>query len=177
MNPLLYITMLFPDIQNCPQFKRVPFSITFGITINKAQGQTSKDAEIHLINQYLSHEQLYVVLALISNSKNKVNFCSQLSGRKITKWRILLSNTIRSLLQVILFTQKYFCLFVDIFQTFLNIFWVGKKDNKHIPNRNRLLLNLIYMIDATMCNDRKKFKHICTGTCAYMGGLQVTNSF
>ncbi|XP_045456894.1 uncharacterized protein LOC123666920 [Melitaea cinxia] len=63
-------TVLIPRIAMIPselpfQFKRLqfPIKLAFGITINKAQGQTLKVAGIDLTDQCFSHGQLYVALS------------------------------------------------------------------------------------------------------------------
>lgn len=54
------------------EFKRVqfPVKLAFGITINKAQGQSLKVAGIDLSNDCFGHGQLYVAFSRVGSSKN-----------------------------------------------------------------------------------------------------------
>lgn len=54
------------------QFKRLqfPVKLAFGITINKAQGQTINIAGIDLTTQCFSHGQLYVALSRVTSKNN-----------------------------------------------------------------------------------------------------------
>ncbi|XP_045455771.1 uncharacterized protein LOC123665525 [Melitaea cinxia] len=70
-------TVLIPRIPMIPselpfQFKRLqfPIKLAFGITINKAQGQTLKVAGIDLTDQCFSHGQLYVALSRVTCKNN-----------------------------------------------------------------------------------------------------------
>ena len=76
-------SVLIPRIPIIPtdlpfQFKRLqfPLQLAFGITINKAQGQTLKIAGIHLEKQCFSHGQLYVACSRVSSPQNLFIFAN-----------------------------------------------------------------------------------------------------
>ena len=70
-------TVFIPRIPMIPtelpfQFKRLqfPVKLAFGITINKAQGQTVNIAGIDLTTQCFSHGQLYATLSRVTSKNN-----------------------------------------------------------------------------------------------------------
>ena len=50
--------------------KQFPVRLAFGITSNKAQGQTLKKVGICLRSIFFSHGQFYVVCSCVESSKN-----------------------------------------------------------------------------------------------------------
>jgi ATP-dependent exoDNAse (exonuclease V), alpha subunit - helicase superfamily I member len=70
-------TVFIPRIPMIPaelpfQFQRLqfPIKLAFGITINKARGQTLRVAGIDLITQCFSHGQLYIALSRVTTKQN-----------------------------------------------------------------------------------------------------------
>jgi ATP-dependent exoDNAse (exonuclease V), alpha subunit - helicase superfamily I member len=62
------------------QFKRLqfPIKLAFGMTINKAQGQTLRVTGIELTTQCFSHGQLYVALSHLTSKQNVFDFTHNL---------------------------------------------------------------------------------------------------
>ena len=67
------------------QFKRLqfPVKVCFGMTINKAQGQTLKVVGLHLLTPCFSHGQLYVGCSRVGDPDNLFVYCNADTTRKV----------------------------------------------------------------------------------------------